>query len=237
MKRYLLVLHISLASTFTLWAQEGSFSGRVTDQRTLQPLVGATVQLEGTNLGATTDIDGAYTITNIPPKTYNIKATFIGYQTLTKFNVVIRSEGNVEINFELSENAQQLEDIVVTANPFSKMEETPLSIQKLSQEEVAAYPGGNNDIAKAVQSLPGVSGSAGGFRNDIIIRGGAPSENVYYLDAIEIPNINHFSTQGSAGGPVGLLNVSFFEGVTVNLRTVSIAMTRKILLSLEALSL
>ncbi|MEM6297807.1 MAG: TonB-dependent receptor plug domain-containing protein, partial [Bacteroidota bacterium] len=96
-----------------------------------------------------------------------------------------------------------------------KLEETPLSIQRLSREEIATYPGGNNDIARVVQSLPGVSGSVGGFRNDVIIRGGAPSENVYYLDGIEIPNINHFATQGSAGGPVGLLNVSFFEGVTL----------------------
>ncbi|WP_246070242.1 TonB-dependent receptor plug domain-containing protein [Mangrovivirga cuniculi] len=102
--------------------------------------------------------------------------------------------------------------MVVRANPFQKLESTPLSIQRLSREEIAAYPGGNNDIAKVVQSLPGVSGSIAGFRNDVIIRGGAPNENVYYLDGIEIPNINHFSTQGSAGGPVGLLNVSFFEG-------------------------
>uniref|UniRef100_UPI004048D696 TonB-dependent receptor plug domain-containing protein n=1 Tax=Roseivirga sp. TaxID=1964215 RepID=UPI004048D696 len=85
----------------------------------------------------------------------------------------------------------------------------------LSREEIATYPGGNNDIAKVVQSLPGVSGSVG-FRNDVIIRGGAPSENVYYLDGVEIPNINHFATQGSAGGPVGLLNVSFIEDVTLS---------------------
>ena len=77
---------------------------------------------------------------------------------------------------------------------------------------MANYPGGNNDIAKVVQSLPGVQGSIGGFRNDVIIRGGAPNENVYYLDGIEIPNINHFSTQGSAGGPVGMLNVNFLRG-------------------------
>jgi hypothetical protein len=116
----------------------------------------------------------------------------------------------------LEESTTELEGVVVTANPFEKLEETPLSIQRLSREEIATYPGGNNDIAKVVQSLPGVSGSVGGFRNDVIIRGGAPNENVYYLDGIEIPNINHFATQGSAGGPVGLLNVSFFEGVNLS---------------------
>jgi TonB-dependent Receptor Plug Domain len=70
-----------------------------------------------------------------------------------------------------------------------------------------------------IQALPGVSGTAGsvgGFRNDIIIRGGAPNENVYYIDGIEIPVINHFATQGSAGGPTGILNVSFLEDVKLS---------------------
>ncbi|XOV95278.1 MAG: carboxypeptidase-like regulatory domain-containing protein [Bacteroidota bacterium] len=195
--------------------QTGSFSGRVTDARTGEELIGATVKLDETELGGVTGLDGRYTIKDIPTKTYNVTASFVGYQAFTKYNIVVRSEGNIDINFQLEENVESLGEVVVTTNPFRKLEETPLSIQKLSQEEVAAYPGGNNDIAKVVQTLPGVSGSVGGFRNDVIIRGGAPNENVYYLDGVEIPNINHFSTQGSAGGPVGLLNVSFFEGVTL----------------------
>lgn len=212
------IIHTLIFLVLTIYcinAQTGSLSGSITDAKTGEPLIGAAVEIEGTNLGAVTDIDGFYTINNIPPKTYNIKASYLGYTALTKYNIVIRSEGNIDLNFELSEDIYELTELVVTPNPFEKLDETPLSIQKLSQEEVAAYPGGNNDIAKVVQSLPGVSGSVGGFRNDVIIRGGAPNENVYYLDGIEIPNINHFATQGSAGGPVGLLNVSFFEGVTL----------------------
>lgn len=209
-----LILLLALTNS-AVFAQNGTFSGAVTDAKTGEPLVGATVVLVDTELGSTTDVSGNYTIKNIPPRSYNIRASYVGYNSFAKYDVVIRSEGNIDINFQLSESAEQLEDVVIVANPFPKIEETPLSIQKLSQQEVAAYPGGNNDIAKVVQSLPGISGSVGGFRNDVIIRGGAPSENVYYLDGIEIPNINHFSTQGSAGGPVGLLNVSFFEGVTL----------------------
>jgi hypothetical protein len=97
--------------------------------------------------------------------------------------------------------------------------ETPNSIQRLTTEEIKSNPGGNFDISRVIQALPGVSGtngSVGGFRNDIIIRGGAPNENVYYLDGIEVPNINHFATQGSAGGPTGILNVSFIEDVTLS---------------------
>ena len=194
----------------------GTLSGYIKDAKTGESIPGATVQVVELGTGAITDADGFYTLENLPTQTFSIQASFVGYETQTKFNVVIRSGGNPDLNFELKETISELGEVVVVANPFQKIEETPLSIQKLSREEIATYPGGNNDIAKVVQSLPGVSGSIGGFRNDIIIRGGAPNENVYYLDGIEIPNINHFATQGSAGGPVGLLNVSFFEGVTLS---------------------
>jgi hypothetical protein len=191
----------------------GVISGMVKDAKTGEPLFGATVRLEGSELGAISDINGFYTINNIPAKAYNVTASYIGYKNATKFNVVVRSGGNPDLNYLLEESVDVLQDVVTVARPFDKTEETPLSIQKLSLEEIVAYPGGNNDIAKVVQSFPGVSGSVLGFRNDVIIRGGAPNENVYYLDGIEIPNINHFSTQGSSGGPVGMLNVAFFEGV------------------------
>lgn len=217
MKRLLFILVIFLFFTHYTQAQnKASVSGYVIDVKTQEPIPGATVILVGTNLGSITNADGYYTIANADPTTYGIQVSFIGYETATKFGVVLRSGGIPDVNFELSESVSELEEVVVTANPFQKSEETPLSVQKLSREEVATYPGGNNDIAKVVQSLPGVQGSIGGFRNDVIIRGGAPNENVYYLDGIEIPNINHFSTQGSAGGPVGMLNVSFFEGVTLS---------------------
>ena len=194
----------------------GNLSGKVTDAKTGEPLIGATIIFEGTTIGASSNANGSYLIENIPTGTYNLKASYIGYQVLIKYNIVIRSEGNVDINFQLEEDLSELGEVVVTPNPFQKLNTTPLSIQRLSQEEIASYPGGNNDIARVVQTLPGVGGSIGGFRNDVIIRGGAPNENVYYLDGIEIPNINHFATQGSAGGPVSLLNVSFFEGVTLS---------------------
>ncbi len=212
----LFITFILFAISPPIFAQTGELSGRVTDARTGEPLVGATVILAGTTIGDATDVNGRYFINNIPTNSYNITVSFVGFITQTKFNIVIRSEGNIDINFELEEDSQLLDEVIVTPNPFEKLQTTPLSIQNLSQEEVAAYPGGNNDIAKVVQTLPGVGGTVGGFRNDVIIRGGAPNENVYYLDGIEIPNINHFSTQGSAGGPVGLLNVSFFEGVTLS---------------------
>ncbi len=206
-----------LLLAFSLSAQNTStLQGYVKDNRTEEPLIGASVVVDDLGLGSITDINGFYQIKNVPSQTVNVTASYVGYQQLTRFNVVVRSAGNPDLNFDLEEAVEALQDIVVVANPFDKLPETPLSIQSLSAEEIATYPGGNNDIAKVVQSLPGVAGSVGGFRNDVIIRGGAPNENVYYLDGVEIPNINHFSTQGSAGGPVGLLNVSFIEGVKLS---------------------
>lgn len=212
------VLILTLVSVLSpkILAQNGELRGTITDSKTGEALFGATVFLENTNLGAATDADGAFVIRNIVPASYNIRISYIGYAPKILFNVVVRSEGNALLNVALKSSDMSLEELVVTVNPFTKLETTPLSIQNLSQEEIASYPGGNNDIAKVIQSFPGVSGSVAGFRNDVIIRGGAPNENVYYLDGIEIPTINHFSTQGSAGGPVGLLNVSFFEGVTLS---------------------
>ncbi len=143
-----------------------------------------------------------------------MKAALLSYKALVKYDVVITIGNTQNINFELDEAESNLNEIEIVASPFKQFGETPNSIQTLSRQEIQTYPGGNNDIAKVVQSLPGVSGSVG-FRNDVITRGGAPNENVYYLDGMEIPNINHFATQGSAGGPVGILNVSFIENVTL----------------------
>uniref|UniRef100_UPI004048104B TonB-dependent receptor n=1 Tax=Roseivirga sp. TaxID=1964215 RepID=UPI004048104B len=193
----------------------GTIQGYVYDAQDRLPLAGATIQLTDSNLGAVTDGNGYFKIENVPTQTYNIEARFVGFRSEIKYNLIVRSVGNADLIFYLKEEASDLDEVVVTSSPFPAKIESPNSIQNLSREEIATYPGGNNDIAKVVQSLPGVSGSVG-FRNDVIIRGGAPSENVYYLDGVEIPNINHFATQGSAGGPVGLLNVSFIEDVTLS---------------------
>lgn len=211
------VFLLSLFFSMSSYAQDtGELTGYVYDFLTGEPILGATVQVVDTQLGAVTDKNGYYVIENVPTKPVTLKTSYVGYESELRYNVIVKSVGNVEETFELIESTTQLDEVTITPNPFRKKEETPLSIQSLSAVEIATYPGGNNDIAKVVQSLPGVASSIGGFRNDVIIRGGAPNENVYYLDGVEIPNINHFATQGSAGGPVGLLNVSFFNNVSLS---------------------
>ena len=207
---------ICLIFKFSFSQDLGILTGRVVDSKTLFPLQGATILIEGESLGTISDENGYFKLEKIPFDSYNILASYLGYQTEVLFNVIVKSAGSPDLLFKLEEVSDQLEEVVLFKSPFKKKNETPLSIQSLSAVEIETYPGGNNDITKVAQSLPGISPSIGGFRNDFIIRGGAPNETVYYLDGMEIPNINHFSTQGSAGGPVGMLNVDFIREVTLS---------------------
>ena len=154
----------------------GSLTGQVIDDKSLLPLEGATVIIDGTAIGVITDAEGYFTLNDIPPQTYNINASFLGYASQTKFNVIVKSVGTADLLFKLEELSETLDEVVVAKSPFRTSTETPLSTQSLSAVEIETYPGGNNDIAKVAQSLPGISPSIGGFRNDFIIRGGAPNE-------------------------------------------------------------
>ena len=214
---------LSLASIAQTPVKQGVVTGRVIDRNTQETLVGAAVVVDGQTTGVQTDTEGRYRLL-LPPGTYALKASFIGYTPITQFNIVVTTGNNQSINFELAEsdaNTKEAVEVVADRKASARVTkiETPLSINSLSSEEIKSNPGGNFDISRVVQALPGVAGSTGGglgFRNDIIIRGGAPNENVYYLDGIEVPVINHFQTQGSAGGPAGILNVSFIEDVTLS---------------------
>jgi hypothetical protein len=221
MKKILLLTAFTLPWLITLGQGQGTLSGSVTDKNLLSAISGATVVLDGTTLRAIADTAGKFRITGIPPKTYTLKISAVGYSTLYLYNLVLTSGYEPNLSIQLEPQIQFLEEVQVKnrKTAVAASLETPLSVQKLTAEEIRSNPGGNFDISRVIQALPGVggtSGSVGGYRNDIIIRGGAPSENVYYLDGIEIPTINHFATQGSGGGPTGVLNVSFIEEVKLS---------------------
>ena len=199
----------------------GRISGTVVDKSSQKPLSNVSIRLEGSTNGALSDSSGVFRITGIQWRTYNITFSSVGYKTQTVYNIIINAGYENTINAELEPDAVALSEVVIKTNKRTARAatlETPLSVQRLTSEEIRSNPGGNFDISKVIQALPGVGGGAqgGGFRNDIIIRGGGPNENVFYLDGIEIPVLNHFQTQGSSGGPQGLLNVSFIEDVKLS---------------------
>ncbi len=228
MKQLYATLIIFVATLSVLHAQRtGAIAGTVRDANTQETLPGAVVQIEGllvdgSPVGTVTDEEGKYRLADIPAGSYNVRAEMVGYEPLVKFNLAVTSGNDNFVTFELREaagNELQEVQVVVSRSVSVATMESPNSVQNLTAEEIRTNPGGNFDISRVVQALPGVGGtggSVGGFRNDIIIRGGGPNENVYYLDGIEVPVINHFSTQGSAGGPTGILNVSFIEDATIN---------------------
>lgn len=211
---------LSFFSLQVLGQRTGVVSGTVTDRNTNESILGATVTVKGTNVSAATDSAGRFRI-SAPVGTYTLSAEYLGFLGEDKFNVVI-STGNVQVvNFRLEPAVNSLNEVQVTFNKgqsaIATDMVTPLSVQQLTTEEIKSNPGGNFDVSKVVQTLPGVGISNGvGERNDIIVRGGAPNENVYYLDGIEIPVLNHFQTQGSSGGAQGILNVSFIESLKLS---------------------
>lgn len=221
MRKILLILFSVYIHLFSVAQPLGSLSGKVLDKNLQSPLELVNIQLDNTSTGTTTDINGNFRLENIPVGTHNFIFSYLGYKTYTVYNVVITSGNENTYTIELEEDVSTLTEVVVKGtNRTVKAAsiETPLSIQRVTTEEIRSNPGGNFDISKVIQTLPGVGGGAGGgtFRNDIIIRGGAPNENVFYLDGIEVPVINHFQTQGSSGGPQGMLNVSFIEDVKLS---------------------
>mgnify|MGYP001070116201 FL=1 len=197
---------------WNVFAAEYQIKGVVIDKSTRQPLEFVNVLVVGLGIGASTDANGNFLITQVPPGIYRLQASFLGYKTeLTPEYRVNHVTPYVQI--ELEEENASLNEVVVTASPFQKVPESPVSLRVIGLQEIEKAPGANRDISKVVQNYPGVAFSPIGYRNDLIVRGGGPSENRFYLDGVEIPNVNHFSTQGASGGPVGLIDADLIRSV------------------------
>ena len=218
-KHILLTLSLLLCNV-CIYAAAVNYSvrGKVIDKQSRQPVAYANVVVAGIpGKGASTDSLGIFRIEQIPPGIYRFEATLIGYKSaVTSEYLVSASTPFIEIEIEEDEN--MLSAIVVTPSPFRKTVESPVSMRIIGLQEIEKSPGGNRDISRIVRAYPGVSFSPIGYRNDLIVRGGSPSENRFYMDGIEIPNINHFATQGASGGPVSIVNadlireISFYTG-------------------------
>ena len=212
MKKLSTTLIFFLLSTLAIFSQNAIIKGKVFNPINNEPVPFANVIIQGTTTGTSTDLDGNYKISGLEPKLYNLEATSLGFRKAVVYEIQTFNNRPVKIDIELTEDAQLLEGVEITASPFSKKEEAPVSMRTIGVSEIERNPGGNRDISRVIQSLPGVASSPS-FRNDIIIRGGGPNENRFYLDGVEVPNINHFATQGASGGPVGLINVNFVKEV------------------------
>jgi hypothetical protein len=213
------VTSIILLVVFFLFAEsypqeeKGKIYGSIRDVISLQPLPGANILVMDTNMGAASDADGNYIIESIEPGTYRIRISSVGYMAVIKTDVVVNPIKPNRIDVELQEMPYQLNEITVQDDYFFKSPIEIISTAKFSFEEIRRSPGAFEDVVRALSVLPGVAQADAG-RNDLIIRGGAPYENLFLVDGIKIPNINHFGNQGATGGPISYVNLDFVKSTT-----------------------
>ncbi|WP_346855935.1 TonB-dependent receptor [uncultured Draconibacterium sp.] len=194
------------------FAQTATLSGKVEDATSNEPLPFVNVVVSGTGIGTVTDENGHFEFDNLNSGYIRIEASFVGYTKYASPEVEVSRANTTFIEIRLEKSQSKIEEVTVTASPFRKTAESPVSLRSIGIGEIEKAPGANRDISKVIQSFPGVQ-STPAYRNDIIIRGGGPSESRFYLDGVEVPFINHFATQGASGGPVGILNADFIREV------------------------
>lgn len=213
MKKTFLWIILLLLPVFA-WAQSGgTIKGKIFSSTNNAPVDFANIAIQGSSKGTISDENGNYEITGLAVGTYNLQVSYVGFKVKTVYEIEVSLARPTIIDVALEEDATSLQEVEVSANAtFLSTDESPNSLKSIGTTEIKRTPGANRDISKVLQSLPGVASTLA-FRNDIIIRGGSPNENRFYVDGIEVPTINHFSTQGASGGPVGILNVNLLSDV------------------------
>lgn len=214
-----LVIIIVFLNYLVLYAAEGTgnINGKVIDNRNLQPLIGANILVDETNFGAASDVEGNFTIPNLPAGSYNLTIRFIGYKIVKRNNVIVNPNRSTVLEIRMDEDIIEGEVVEVTGSYFEKSRDAIVSHRSMGFEEIRRSPGDLVDIQRVVQALPSVT-SGSDQLNEIIVRGGNPGENLFLMDNIEIPNPNHFAVQGAGGGPINLLNsymvsnIDFYAG-------------------------
>lgn len=164
-----------------LFAQAGKITGTLLDAETKEPLIGATVGIQGTTKGAITDIDGNYLMLNVAPGTYIIEARYIGYATVVVQEVIVRTGLTTEQDFELAPESFEGEELVVVAEREVILKDVTSSESRVSSDEIEKLPVQElNDVVR-LQSGVNVSDDGG-----IHIRGGRSSEVSYVVDGIRV---------------------------------------------------
>jgi hypothetical protein len=206
MKR-LVLLTLLLSSTLAFAeTKTGSLTGTITDAETQETLIGVNILLEGTEMGAATDINGVYLIENITPGVYVLEVRYIGYQTRRIPDVVIGSNRTIQQNVELSMASIESDEVVVMGSFFSSGRDAQVSQTSFNPEELRRSPGAAQEFSRVLVNLPSVA-AKGETSQDILVRGGSPLENGFYIDNIMVPSVQHFRQEGgNSNGPLGIVN-------------------------------
>ncbi len=193
---------------------KGDIAGVVVDAKTQEPLPAVNIQVvEQSGFGTVTDASGTFTMKGIQVGTYSLKASLIGYESFIITNIVVSTGRSTKVSIKLSEQAVEVGGVTVNASYFSHNNEiSPLSVNNYDRAEVKRQPGSVQDVQRVVQNLPGVASSNDNV-NELIVRGGAPSENLTVMESMEIPSINHYPNEYNSSGPINMVNIDLVDDV------------------------
>jgi len=192
----------------------GLIKGRVVDMETKAPIAGVAVSIAGTEHASVSDEAGAYALPGVPLGYYAVSFEMEGYYADSRTDIIVRSGRTTFLNVELLKVRTINEEVRVVANYFPEAPAAPVSRTEFNPEELRRDAGSAGDISRALYVVPGIV-KADEEANDLIVRGGSPAENGFYIDNVFMPNINHFPQQGASGGNISMLNMDFIENVEV----------------------
>jgi hypothetical protein len=190
----------------------GRIVGTVVDAGTRQPVTGARIVIAGSSRGTLTDEHGRFAL-EAPAGTHTLEVEAPGFAAVQRPDVAVRTGQPVQLHFQLEPRPFALADLVVGSPYFSTPKRAPVSRYAMSVEEIRRAPGALGDVGRLIQSLPGIVPTSD-QRNDLVVRGGSPVENLIIVDNMEVPNISHFGAQGATGGPINMINSELIRDAT-----------------------
>ncbi|MEX0684775.1 MAG: TonB-dependent receptor [Balneolales bacterium] len=191
----------------------GTISGQIKDVRTKETLIGVNVIVDGLTLGAATDLEGNFTLKDVPVGAQTLVFRYIGYQTFHLPDLIVRSGRNLVVDAELREAIIKGEEVTISAAFFQRYEQNPVSHVEFNPEEIRRSPGSSQELTRVLSTVPGVS-TQGDMSQDLLVRGGSPSEVGFIIDNIPMPGVNHFPLPGGgSSGPIGIVNTELISGL------------------------
>lgn len=213
MLRIRILLAFCLLNSLSFAQITQTIRGRVSDNLTEVSLPGAAISVISASpvLGAATDINGDFRIANVPLGRHSIKVTMLGYEELVMPNLLLESGKELVLNIRLTEKLTHLKEVEITAGGANRSEAinelSVISARQFTVEETKRYAGAFNDPGRMALSFAGVTSNMDG-NNEIVVRGNSPRGMLWRMEGVEIPNPNHFSNQGTAGGAISMLSSS-----------------------------
>lgn len=206
------ILFIFIALPANAQSLTGTIKGTITQAQTQQPVAGAYLTLLKSDLITFSGENGEFILPDVPVGTYTLQISHVAYQTQMRTDVVVRPNRLTFVPVELQEAVFEMAEVEVTAGYFEHDVGNPVSVTRFNAEEIRRAPGTAGDVSRFLSASPGAA-QVDDRINDLIVRGGSPVENAYYVDNMLVPNINHFGMQGSSGGSLSMIDSDVIENV------------------------